>query len=206
MQVLDLQGNQLSMDLVEVPPISSLHTLRLSENKIGHSSLARLQGATGLVNLHLRGCGLKGKLPTALWSLQNLKALSLSDNSFTGTFPSEITSLGSLTQIFLYNNDLSGTLPTQFALLTNLKHLSLGLNFLEGHIPSALAMLPELQHVSMEDQRGAKKLIGEIPPFTKAARLRYVANLFCSISTNTVPDMLTFPTTICKEPSQATSC
>ena len=142
-----------------------------------------VEAGKGVVTLNLEDSGLKGKLPTALGSLQDLATMNLSSNELTGGIPEELGDLSNLRSLSLERNKLSGgipmelgdatqlrrlllsfnrlsgSIPTQLGSLTNLQTLDLGKNQLTGSIPSQLSSLTNLSSLSLADNR----LDGEIP-------------------------------------------
>ena len=71
-----------------------------------------------VLQINMRGWGLKGRIPSHVRALTALRRLDLSKNSLSGTIPSEMAALTSLTALALQRNSLSGTIPSEMAALT----------------------------------------------------------------------------------------
>lgn len=85
--------------------------------------------------LSLRNNSLAGSLPD-LSGLLNLKALFLQRNHFTGHFPPSIASLHRIRTVDLSHNDFTGELPTWLTRLTRLYYLRVEFNAFVGSIPA----------------------------------------------------------------------
>ncbi|KAF2309781.1 hypothetical protein GH714_005075 [Hevea brasiliensis] len=84
--------------------------------------------------LSLQNNSLNGPIPD-LSKLLNLKSLFLDHNSFTGSFPPSIHSLHRLRTIDLSHNNLTGKIPTWLTYLDGLYYLHLDWNRFNGTIP-----------------------------------------------------------------------
>ncbi|CAB9520215.1 Leucine Rich Repeat [Seminavis robusta] len=67
---------------------------------------------------------IRGRIPSELGLLTNLKYLSLRGNRISGEVPSELGMLSSLVELELENTNLRGTLPTAICMIPNLTKLS----------------------------------------------------------------------------------
>ncbi|KAL9461349.1 hypothetical protein AB3S75_004366 [Citrus x aurantiifolia] len=85
--------------------------------------------------LSLHNNSLTGPIPD-LSSLINLKSLSLSRNFFSGAFPLSILSLHRLTILDLSYNNLTGLIPVNLTALDQLYSLKLEWNRFSGAVPS----------------------------------------------------------------------
>ncbi|XP_021846999.1 probable inactive receptor kinase At5g67200 isoform X2 [Spinacia oleracea] len=84
--------------------------------------------------LSLRNNSLGGPIPN-LSTLVNLKALFLHHNRFTGSFPPSILTLHRIRTVDLSYNNLTGELPAWLTRLDRLYYLRLEFNRFEGPIP-----------------------------------------------------------------------
>ena len=96
--------------------------------------------------LLLHEVGLGGSLPTALASLQGLKALYLGGNGFTGAVPREYGRLSQLQQLGLNNNAFSSIPNDFFANMTQLQKVFLTSNSFGGQaLPDISPLASSLQ-------------------------------------------------------------
>ncbi|XP_073146824.1 pollen receptor-like kinase 3 [Henckelia pumila] len=105
-------------------------------------------GHTSVSGLFLMNLGLSGDAGNidigSLANLQDLRALSLENNSFSGPMP-EFNRLNKLKAIFLAGNQFSGEIASDFFIkLGNLKKVELGRNKFSGKIPDSLGKLETL--------------------------------------------------------------
>ena len=104
--------------------------------------------------------GLRGQLPEAIGSLDNLEGLMLYYNELSGPLPDAIGSLVNLKVLWLQNNELSGPLPNAIGSLYNLELLMLTENKLSGPLPSAIGGLRNLLMAELSNNEFA----GPFPP------------------------------------------
>ncbi|KAG8367122.1 hypothetical protein BUALT_Bualt16G0039700 [Buddleja alternifolia] len=87
----------------------------------------------------------------SLGNLQNLRVLSLENNSFSGPIP-EFNRLSSLKSLFLSGNQFSGEIPPgYFEKMGSLKKLSLAKNKFSGKIPESLGKLGALMELMLQN-------------------------------------------------------
>lgn len=120
----DKHGQLISLDLSY-----SFYNNSLKSN----SSLFRLQN---LRQLNLRGCKLRGEIPSSIGNLSHLTFHDLSDNNLIGKVPASIGNLKELRVMSLHKNSLSGHIPISLANLTMLSHLRLNSNNFTSTLPS----------------------------------------------------------------------
>ncbi|XP_076884757.1 putative inactive receptor kinase At5g67200 [Bidens hawaiensis] len=113
--------------------------------------------------LSLRNNSLTGPIPD-LSTLTNLKSLFLDHNTFSGTFPLSIISLHRLQSLDLARNNLSGSLPTQLNFLDRLNNLRLEWNRFNGSLPPLNQTTLQVLNVSYNN------LTGEIPATAALSR------------------------------------
>ncbi|XP_075502111.1 pollen receptor-like kinase 3 isoform X1 [Primulina tabacum] len=105
-------------------------------------------GHTSVSGLFLMNLGLSGDAGNidlgSLWNLQELRAISLENNSFSGPMP-EFNRLNKLKAIFLAGNEFSGEIASDFFIKSgNLKKVELARNKFSGKIPDSLGKLESL--------------------------------------------------------------
>ncbi|XP_051148512.1 inactive leucine-rich repeat receptor-like serine/threonine-protein kinase At1g60630 [Andrographis paniculata] len=106
---------------------------------------------------------LTGKLDgTSLNQLDQIRVLSLKDNSLSGEIP-ELSGLKNLKSIYLNNNRFSGPIPVSLSAMHRLKIIVLSGNDLSGQIPASFAALTRLYVLFLQDNR----LSGPIPAFNQ---------------------------------------
>ena len=102
---------------------------------------------------------LEGPIPSGIGALVNLREVNLSTNMLSGPIPAEIGDLSRLESLRLFNNQLQGPLPTEFGRLSRLTVLDISWNPLGGPVPPVIRNLTSLHHLFLGDSQ----LIGEIP-------------------------------------------
>ncbi|KFK28413.1 hypothetical protein AALP_AA8G511600 [Arabis alpina] len=106
-----------------------------------------------IVRLVLSGVGLRGYFsPSTLSHLDQLRVLSLENNSLFGPIP-DLSSLVNLKSLFLHRNQFSGTFPPSILSLHRLMILSLSYNNFSGQIPSQINALDRLTSLNLEFNR-----------------------------------------------------
>ncbi|KAJ0527254.1 putative protein kinase RLK-Pelle-LRR-III family [Helianthus annuus] len=113
-----------------------------------------------LENLHLTGVFASNTLTL----LDQLRVLSLQNNSLTGTIP-DLTRLINLKTLFLNHNRFSGTIPVSISSLHRLKTLDLSFNRLSGPIPVNITNLDRLNYLRLDSNR----LNGSVPPLNHSS-------------------------------------
>ncbi|XP_052190648.1 probable inactive receptor kinase At5g67200 [Diospyros lotus] len=118
-----------------------------------------------VVRFVLEGLGLGGVLgPDTLTRLDQLRVLSLQNNSLTGPIP-DLSGLLNLKTLFLDHNSFSGSIPPSILTLHRLRTLDLSFNNLTGAIPPSLKNLDRLYFFRLDSNR----LNGSIPPLNQSS-------------------------------------
>ncbi|KAA8547128.1 hypothetical protein F0562_003596 [Nyssa sinensis] len=118
-----------------------------------------------VVRFVLEGCGLRGVFePNSLTRLDQLRVLSLQNNSLAGPIP-DLAGLANLKNLFLNHNSFSGTFPLSVLSLHRLRTLDLSHNNLTGSIPTELTVLDRLNYLRLDWNR----FNGTIPPLNQSA-------------------------------------
>ncbi|KAK6152030.1 hypothetical protein DH2020_014665 [Rehmannia glutinosa] len=113
-----------------------------------------------LMNLGLSGAA--GDIDIdALSNLENLRFLSLENNTLSGPMP-EFNRLSSLKSLFLSGNQLSGEIPPDyFNNMGSLKKLQLARNKFSGKIPDSLLKLGNIMEIQLQQN----EFSGPVPSF-----------------------------------------
>jgi len=153
LRFLYVGANQLIGDfLSEIGLLTKLEQLFLEGNYFGPTVPAEFAGLSSLTILDLQGNkNLSGTIPSFLFSMTQLHALYLNDNSFSGNVPADLGNLNRLQILRLQGNQLTGPLPSELGKLTILGDLNLANNELNGTIPTEHSPLAELFHFQIED-------------------------------------------------------
>ncbi|XP_076892004.1 receptor-like protein EIX2 [Bidens hawaiensis] len=159
--VIDLSYNNFYGHIPKVPSI--LASLDLSRNKFhgGISFLCHIS-VEFLRYLDLSHNSFTGKLPDCLWHFKELKVLNLGSNNLSGRLPASasVDSLIRLEVLSLYNNNLFGELPLSLKSCTMLTFLDLGANKFTGNVPLWIGeSLSRLYVLNL----ASNKLLGHIP-------------------------------------------
>ncbi|KAI5009748.1 hypothetical protein ZWY2020_011885 [Hordeum vulgare] len=155
--VLDISSNTFSggfktRDLCVAP----VKALRFSRNGFSGEILAGFGRCRMLAELSIDGSGLTGNLPSDLYTLSELRRLSLRENQFFGGLSEylgdialDFNLLPRLNVLDAGSNMLSGAIPPSLMWCTELKTLNFGRNKLEGEIPESFKNLRSLPHLSL---------------------------------------------------------
>jgi Leucine-rich repeat (LRR) protein len=170
-QVLNLDGNKLSLNLNSIPQNSVIESLTLS-----HAGLDSLEGvghAKNLRQLVASNNNLAGSVPGELFNLSDLIQVDLSQNGLEGTLDS-FTALTNLKVLSLSDNKFQGSIPKLINRLSNLKAFSASENLLSGTIPKEINELRLLERLSLHSQHGLERIEGSLPDFAQSSEMRYV--------------------------------
>ena len=137
----------------------------------GVTCAGNADGDSGVSELRFNTFGLKGMVPSEIFTLPSLRLLGLSDNEIDVKFGmiDQATSLRTLqlsntkvsnlenlqkvpatmTELHLANNHISGTFPTEILSLTGLVALFMSGNEISGTIPTEIAGMTSLHQVFM---------------------------------------------------------
>ncbi|KAJ6378536.1 hypothetical protein OIU78_028720 [Salix suchowensis] len=103
-----------------------------------------------VVRVVLQGFGLRGTFPPSTLSrLDQLRVLSLQNNSLSGPIP-DLSPLFNLKSLFLNHNSFSASFPPSILLLHRLTILDLSYNNLSGQLPVNLSSLDRLNSLQLE--------------------------------------------------------
>jgi len=161
--------------------------------------------ADSVVSIVLGDNGMKGTLPSSIYTLPNLVQLSVFDNpdltiNFDGietavnlqglvlhnTSLTTLTGVGkvrSLTTLQVSYNKLTGTLPDEVSRLVNLVQLELSSNEFTGTLPSWLSKMTGLQSFMVDDNH----FTGQLVDFAGLEHINLV-NISSNLIDGTVPE------------------
>ncbi|KAL5714011.1 hypothetical protein ACHQM5_016029 [Ranunculus cassubicifolius] len=118
-----------------------------------------------VIRLVLEGVGLNGILKSnSLSRLDQLRVLSLQNNSLTGPIP-DLSRLVNLKTLFLNQNSFSGVFPVSITSLHRLRTFDLSSNNLTGRLPNELTQLDRIVSIQLKWNR----FHGEIPPLNQSS-------------------------------------
>ncbi|KAH7845831.1 hypothetical protein Vadar_006561 [Vaccinium darrowii] len=118
-----------------------------------------------VIRLDLRSSGLRGSFPPdTLTRLDQLRVLSLRNNSLTGPIP-DLAQLVNLKSLLLDQNSFSGDFPPSILSLHRLLILDLSHNNFSGSIPTKITVLDRLNYLKLDSNR----FNGTIPPLNQSS-------------------------------------
>ncbi|XP_076459454.1 malignant fibrous histiocytoma-amplified sequence 1 homolog [Babylonia areolata] len=174
---LDLSWQQIEKIPDEFGNLVCLEKLNLKGNRLVHVS-SEMRMCVKLQSVNLAGAlRLCSQIPAALFSLEDLQSLNLSDNFFT-EIPEEVLGLGHLTTLNMQRNALL-RLPDNLFQLQNLSHLELSENYLET-LPAAVGSLSSLIHLGLDRNR-LTEIPDELCQVTSLVSLAVSSNQLSSI-------------------------
>lgn len=126
-------------------------------------------GQGRVVRFAPEGFGLRGYFaPNTLTRLDQLRVLSLHNNSLSGPIP-DLSALFNLKSLFLDQNSFSGIFPPSILSLHRLRILVLSHNNLTGVIPAGLSGLDRLSFLLLE----WNQFNGSVPPLNQPSLLAF---------------------------------
>ncbi|EFH52277.1 hypothetical protein ARALYDRAFT_485378 [Arabidopsis lyrata subsp. lyrata] len=139
-----------------------------------------------VVRLILDGVGLRGRFsPETLSRLDQLRVLSLVNNSISGSVP-DLSPLTNLKTLTLSKNRFSGTLSGSILSLRRLVELDLSFNNFAGEIPSEINALSRLISLNLEFNRFS----GPLPPLNHSSMTSF------NVSGNNLTGLVPVTTTL----------
>ncbi|XP_010540544.1 PREDICTED: probable LRR receptor-like serine/threonine-protein kinase RFK1 [Tarenaya hassleriana] len=207
---ISLLVNRLSGEIPkELGDVTTLTFLNLEANEISGTIPNELGNLFNLQTLMLSSNKLTGNLPISLSRLQNLTDLRINDNQFHGRIPGFLQNWKKLTRLEMVASGLDGPIPSVISVLNNLQDLRIGdINGpdqpfpvlrnatglirlvlrncnIDGQIPPYVGTMKNLETLDLT----FNKLVGEIPSFVQAERVRFIF-LTGNMITGDVPDGL----------------
>ncbi|KAK9109274.1 hypothetical protein Sjap_017334 [Stephania japonica] len=118
-----------------------------------------------VVRLVLEGLTLTGSFPNKTLSrLDQLRVLSLQNNSLTGPLPTDLSHLLNLKSLFLDHNNFSGSFPRSILTLHRLRAIDLSHNTFTGRIPFELVRMDRMGYLRLDSNR----FDGAVPPLNQS--------------------------------------
>ncbi|KAJ7972603.1 putative Receptor protein kinase [Quillaja saponaria] len=170
---LQLQNNKFTGKIPEeIGLLTKLNYFYLRNNHFSGPIPRDIGNLKELMSLDLSGNQLSGPIPPTMWSLPNIKEISLFNNKLTGTIPMEIGNLTALEVFVVDTNQLYGQLPETICQLTQLHSFTVFDNNFSGSIPREFGKYsPSLSTVSF----GKNNFSGELPPdLCSGSALKYL--------------------------------
>ncbi|PYH97468.1 leucine-rich repeat-containing protein 40 [Aspergillus ellipticus CBS 707.79] len=144
LELLDLHGNLLQSLPMGLRRLQRIHTLNLSNNKLGMDDIRVIMEMVSLKDLRLARNQLQGPFTPNIRHLINLEILDLQENSLTD-LPQDLAGLTSLRVLNVGNNQLN-SLPFEVLHLLPLKEIHAPRNKLKGSLlPDCVRKLGTLQ-------------------------------------------------------------
>eukprot|EP00250_Pteridium_aquilinum_P014442 c21990_g1_i3 orf=39-1901(+) len=163
-----------------------LNSWKLSDEDPCHWRGVRCSSKKRVISLNLPFSRLWGPISPVVGKLEELRRLSLHDNSLYGALPIELSNCSKLRALYLQSNFLSGLIPHELGYLSNLVILDISGNALSGTIPPSLSDLKRLTYLNLS----MNFLVGQIPQtgvFTSFSNASFVGNLdLCGNQLDTV--------------------
>lgn len=94
------------------------------------------------IELDFRDNGLRGEIPSELFTINNLSSLVLNRNELSGPIPENIGQAKSLANLRLDDNALTGNIPQSLAELKLLQSFSVDGNKMSGKVPEEVVAMP----------------------------------------------------------------
>ncbi|KAI5056696.1 hypothetical protein GOP47_0028852 [Adiantum capillus-veneris] len=151
--------NLVSGDLSALSGLSKLQSLNFTFNALSGSFPTVILQFTGLTDLRLDNCNLRGAFPQGLSKLSKLQYLYLGNNSMAGVMPSDLGSLTNLIDLSLWANNFTSTIIAELSGLKNLRYLNLHDCSLFGGLPPEFGNLSNMERMFLYDNA----LTGPIP-------------------------------------------
>ncbi|KAK6138290.1 LOW QUALITY PROTEIN: hypothetical protein DH2020_027981 [Rehmannia glutinosa] len=137
MEILDLEGNQLTGELPDCwMKWRSLKMLNLGNNMLSGSIPNSIGLLVHLLSLNLYNNRFSGQIPLSMQNCTRLLKIDFGGNDLDGNIPTWVgTNLGNLRILILRSNKLSGEIALDICRLKSLQILDLSDNMVSGIIP-----------------------------------------------------------------------
>ncbi|MBF0451098.1 MAG: DUF5011 domain-containing protein [Candidatus Magnetomorum sp.] len=177
LQKIDSSNNSIEIFPYQLSNIDNLHEINLSENNITNID-DNIQNFNKLLILDLSGNKLKLNISSKIGSLINLQSLNLSNCTLSNSnIPEELFNLNNLRYLSLNDNSIEN-IPENIGNLKNLITLSLANNRLLDNIDKPLFNLINLRSLDLSGNKSTWNevpMYGDIPvEFSKLTKLVYL--------------------------------
>ncbi|XP_059066627.1 probable inactive leucine-rich repeat receptor kinase XIAO [Cryptomeria japonica] len=115
------------------------------------SFIGQRKSSLSLTSIDFSGTGMKGRIPSAIWSISCLEHLRLSDTRIEGEIPASIGNLLSLLSLDLSATRIEGQIPSAIGNALSLESIFLSDTRIEGKIPSAIGNVSSLKSLYLSD-------------------------------------------------------
>ncbi|XP_044473240.1 receptor-like protein EIX2 [Mangifera indica] len=179
MVILNLRSNNFhGLFPAELCHLVNLQILDLASNNLSGTIPSCISNISALVIINFTGISnsivkedfvedtsvvVKGRMLEYHTTLNLVRLVDLSHNSFSGEIPEQVTSLGALQTLNLSHNSFTGTIPENIGHMRSIETLDLSANYLFGEIPESMSNLTTLSSLNLSNN----KLIGKIPSSTQ---------------------------------------
>mmetsp|Transcript_16910 Transcript_16910/g.38778 ORF Transcript_16910/g.38778 Transcript_16910/m.38778 type:complete len:789 (-) Transcript_16910:51-2417(-) len=164
LQFLALHNNVLGGTIPStIANLRHLSHLDVTHNKLSGTIPIQLEKLSSSLTYLFLGANFfkEGPVPSLVYTMNNLRELSLKSLKLTGSISGMIGALDSLLVLDLDDNQLTGSIPQEIGMLTNLQFLLLNRNQLTSSVPSeALAKLKKLRVLLLDNN----SIIGDLNP------------------------------------------
>ncbi|CAB9518987.1 serine threonine-protein kinase BRI1-like [Seminavis robusta] len=151
---------------------TSLEYLNIRNNQMKGSIPLNIQELSNLELLDLSQNALTGTVPVSLGNMKDLTRLHLGENNFAaGMIPPTLFTILNLKHLSIPMSGLTGQIPTWFPMLSHLEYLDLTGNRLTGSIPSDMFAMPKLKTLLL----GSNMLNSTLPPAFPQSQLEILA-------------------------------
>lgn len=139
LKFLSLKNNQLQSSIpLLIQSLRNLEFLDLSQNSLVGSLPVSLGNMRALTHIHLGENNFEpGPIPPTLFTISNLRELSLPKTQLTGAIPEWMSMLSQLEYLNLSENTLTSTIPDTMWGMQSLKTLLLQSNLLDSQLPGS---------------------------------------------------------------------
>jgi Leucine-rich repeat (LRR) protein len=172
----------------EIAKLTVLDNLILADNFLtGTIPNVLLTNLTNLVTFSVQSNLLEGEIPPALWDMDWIYYVYISDNRLSGSIPSSISNMSSVYFLHIGKNLLTGSIPDEISSMTKLLDLNFEGNYLTGLLPKYLfTNVSSLSYVYF----GSNDLTGPIPDINRDFCIFSMFDVSNNMLTGSLPEGL----------------
>lgn len=143
LRLLDMSDNLLQASFPPTMSASAtnipLTYLDISQNQLRSSVPLMIQSLRNLEFLNLSNNGLEGSIPVSLGNMKSLTHIHLGENNFaSGPIPPTLFTISNLKELSLPNTQLTGAIPQWVSIMSQLKYVDFSNNTLTSAIPDSV--------------------------------------------------------------------